>query len=102
MGEWLSTTGLLTCCLWYRWQKNQNDIGRVLILYGLWYNQLYRDLWGMINIKAEQAWITTTGSPSIIIAGIDTGVDRNHEDLAANMWTNSGETPNTRTTRNVG
>jgi len=33
----------------------------------------------------------TIGDSKIIIADIDTGVDYNHKDLAANMWRNSGE-----------
>lgn len=40
--------------------------------------------------KATFAWNTTTGSPSIVIGEVDTGVDYNHPDLAANVWTNPG------------
>ncbi|HEX8096710.1 MAG TPA: S8 family peptidase, partial [Pyrinomonadaceae bacterium] len=45
------------------------------------------------DIKAEQAWNTTTGSRGIVVGVIDEGVDINHEDLKANVWTNPGETP---------
>src|SRR5262249_19194324 len=41
-----------------------------------------------------QAWDTTTGSNSVIVADIDTGADYNHQDLAANIWHNPGEIPN--------
>jgi len=63
----------------------------------------FGQLWGMHNtgqsggtpdadIDAPEAWhsITTSG---IVVAVIDTGVDYNHLDLAANMWTNPGEIP---------
>jgi subtilisin family serine protease len=38
-----------------------------------------------IDIKAEQAWTITTGSPAIRIAILDTGVDLNHPDLVNNL-----------------
>jgi beta propeller repeat protein len=59
---------------------------------GSW--NLNPDLWGMHIIKTAGAWDQTTGSKNIIVANIDSGVDRNHEDLQGNMWVNTGETPN--------
>jgi subtilisin family serine protease len=38
--------------------------------------------------RATTAWSVTTGSRSIVIAEVDTGVDYNHPDLAANIWSN--------------
>ncbi|MBS1721648.1 MAG: S8 family serine peptidase [Armatimonadetes bacterium] len=49
--------------------------------------------WHMRTIKADLAWDTSFGSSQVIVAVIDTGVLRTHEDLAANMWENTGEIP---------
>ncbi len=48
-------------------------------------------LWGMTAIDAQDAWSLATGSQSVVVAVIDTGVDYSHADLAANIWTNPGE-----------
>jgi subtilisin family serine protease len=45
------------------------------------------------DIKAYLAWDQFTGDPNLKIGIIDTGVDYNHPDLAANIWTNPGEIP---------
>lgn len=46
------------------------------------------------DIDVKDVWTNLTcGDPSIIVAVIDEGVKYNHPDLAANMWTNSGEIP---------
>jgi len=50
------------------------------------------DLWGMKNIHAPQAWCCVRNS-KVIVAVIDTGIDYQHEDLADNIWTNTGEIP---------
>lgn len=43
------------------------------------------------DIDAPEAWNISTGTRRTIVAVIDTGVDYNHQDLAANMWRNTGE-----------
>ncbi len=45
------------------------------------------------DIDAERAWGVSTGSRSVLVAIIDTGIDYTHPDLAANIWTNPGEVP---------
>ena len=65
----------------------------------------YGELWGLNNtnvfpqsggtpdadIDALEAWGLSEGSTEVIVGIIDSGVDYNHPDLAANMWKNPGE-----------
>jgi subtilisin family serine protease len=62
----------------------------------------FSQLWGLSNtgqsggvvdadIDAPEAWSITTGSRSVVLAVVDSGVDVNHPDLAANIWRNPGE-----------
>jgi len=48
--------------------------------------------WGLKKSDAARAWSVTKGSRDIVVAVIDTGIDVKHEDLAANLWHNPGET----------
>src|SRR3989344_137124 len=49
-------------------------------------------LW-LSQIKANEVWSETIGSPNIVVAVIDSGVDTNHIELTNNIWTNADETP---------
>lgn len=59
----------------------------------------YTSLWGLHNtgqsggtndadIDAPETWDVLTDASDVFVAVIDTGVDRAHADLTANMWTN--------------
>jgi len=43
------------------------------------------------DIDSVEAWDTSVGSDSIVVAITDTGIDLTHPDLVANIWTNPGE-----------
>ena len=51
----------------------------------------YSQQWAHSKTQAPQAWDLTTGNSNVVIALIGTGVKWDHEDLAANIWTNSKE-----------
>lgn len=64
-------------------------------------NDLSSSLWGLKNgsrkntdIDAPEAWSKTVGSRNgPIVAVLDTGIDLDHPDLEANIWTNPREIP---------
>gem|GEM_PF-6098938 len=56
---------------------------------GSW-GQSYDDLWWLKRVQADQAWSISRGT-NVPVAVIDTGIDFNHPDLAANVWTNLAE-----------
>lgn len=43
------------------------------------------------DIDAPEAWDVTTGSSDVVIAVVDTGIDRYHPELLGNLWVNPNE-----------
>jgi subtilisin family serine protease len=54
---------------------------------------LYPGQWALSHIHAPEAWDIVTGTPSVVIAVLDTGIDVDHPDLINRLWINPGETP---------
>src|SRR5262249_25193134 len=53
----------------------------------------FGQMYGLAKIQASTAWSTTTGSRSIAVADIDSGIDYSHPDLYLNVWINQHEIP---------
>lgn len=54
-------------------------------------NDLGSEQWSLTKIHAEQAWDYTTGSANVLVAVLDDAIAIDHEDLAANIYTNAAE-----------
>ncbi len=49
--------------------------------------------WYLRQIHMPEAWISSTGSASVIVAVLDTGIDILHQDIKDNIWMNTKEIP---------
>ena len=45
--------------------------------------------WGLTTVNAFEAWDITRGTHDVVVGVLDTGIDWNHPDIAANMWNDS-------------
>ena len=42
--------------------------------------------WGLDTVNAYEAWDITLGTHDVLVAVLDTGIDWNHPDISANIW----------------
>jgi thermitase len=54
--------------------------------------------WAIPKTEAPQAWVITSGEASVIIAVLDTGIDKGHEDLAGKVIAEANFTDSPTTT----
>ena len=57
---------------------------------------LYGIEWGLRKLQADSAWLVENGNADVVIGMLDTGIDPQHEDLSANIWTNPNEVAGNR------
>lgn len=54
-------------------------------------NDIHPDQYNVTLTQCPQAWDITIGNNNVLIGMVDDAVRTDHEDLAANIWTNPGE-----------
>jgi len=52
--------------------------------------------WGLVRVLAPEAWEITHGDEDVVVAVIDSGIDRSVEQIAGSLWINEGEIPENR------
>lgn len=54
-------------------------------------DSLYHEQWALSKMQMPAAWDIERGSEEVIVGIVDSGIDYHHQDLADNVWINSGE-----------
>jgi subtilisin family serine protease len=80
--EWARPNYIVNCLMtpndpYYRWPT-------------AWPNESQPDQYGVIQMNPATGWDASTGEGALIVV-TDTGLDLDHPDIAANVWTNPGE-----------
>src|SRR5918999_1404989 len=52
---------------------------------------MFDEQWALDRIDAPEAWDAGQGSPGVVVAVLDTGVEYEHPDVIGNRWENPGE-----------
>ncbi len=51
----------------------------------------FSEQWGLTQIEAPAAWDVVTGTQTVVIAIVDSGIQEDHPDLDDHLWVNPGE-----------
>ncbi|MFC1683030.1 S8 family peptidase, partial [Candidatus Zixiibacteriota bacterium] len=54
-------------------------------------DSLYGEQWALSKMQMPAAWDIERGSEEVVVGVVDSGIDFDHQDLAANVWINPGE-----------
>lgn len=53
----------------------------------------YEEQWNLKVMNLPKVWSIQTGIPSVVVAVVDSGIEREHPELRNQLWQNAGEIP---------